>query len=127
MVQEDAHELGVVGARCLVQRRLDQAGADGVDPHPVLAEFCRQRAGEAKHAVLRGGIGGRVGRAHVHERLDRTDVDNPAPRCAQLLQKSVRHVEHAVEVDGHDVLPVLDHRFAVRGEGVAAVDAGIVD
>src|SRR2546430_9117788 len=38
VVQEDAHELGVVGARFLVQRRLDQAGADGVDPHPVLAE-----------------------------------------------------------------------------------------
>src|SRR5438132_13850109 len=43
VVQEDAHELGVVGARFLVQRRLDQAGADGVDPHPVLAEFRRQR------------------------------------------------------------------------------------
>src|SRR5262249_16704532 len=37
------------------------------------------------------------------------------------------HVEHAVEVDRHDVLPVLDHRFRLRGEGVAAVDAGIVD
>jgi len=37
------------------------------------------------------------------------------------------HVEHAVEVDRHDVLPVLEHRFRVRGEGVAAVDAGIVD
>ena len=39
----------------------------------------------------------------------------------------MRHVERAAEVDRHDVLPVLQHGIAVRGEGVAAVDAGIVD
>jgi hypothetical protein len=39
----------------------------------------------------------------------------------------MRHVENAVEVDRHDVLPILDHRFGIGGEGIAAVDAGIVD
>jgi hypothetical protein len=39
----------------------------------------------------------------------------------------VRHVEHAVEVDRHDVLPVLDHGAGLGGERVAAIDAGIVD
>jgi len=63
----------------------------------------------------------------VNERLDRADVDDPAPGRAQLCEKGMGHVEHAVEVDRHDVLPVLDHRFGGRGEGVAAVDAGIVD
>src|SRR5262249_58397909 len=61
------------------------------------------------------------------ERLDRADVDDPAPGRAQLSEKGMGHVEHAVEVDRHDVLPVLDHRFGGRGESVAAVDAGIVD
>src|SRR5258708_6340615 len=56
VVYEDLHELGVVGARLLVERRLDQAGADGVDPHPVFAELRGKRAGEAEHAVLRGGV-----------------------------------------------------------------------
>src|SRR5262245_7690725 len=58
VIQEDLHQLGIVGAYLLVERRLDQAGADGVDPHSILAEFRRQRAGEAKHAMLRGGVGG---------------------------------------------------------------------
>jgi hypothetical protein len=44
VVHEDPHELGVVGAHFLVESRLDQAGADGVDPHPVFAEFRRKRA-----------------------------------------------------------------------------------
>jgi hypothetical protein len=59
--------------------------------------------------------------------LDRTDVDDPAPGRAELFQKGMCHVEHAMEVDRHDVLPVLDHGLGIRGEGIAPVDAGIVD
>ena len=39
----------------------------------------------------------------------------------------MRHVEHAIEIDRHDVLPVFDHGVRISGEGVAAVDASIVD
>ncbi len=46
---------------------------------------------------------------------------------AQRLQQRMRDVEDAVEIDRHDVLPVLQHRIGIRGEGIAAVDAGIVD
>src|SRR5215472_317658 len=37
------------------------------------------------------------------------------------------HVEDAIEVDRHNVLPVFDHRLRISGEGIAVVDAGIVD
>ena len=43
------------------------------------------------------------------------------------LEKRVRHVEQAIEVHRHDVLPILDHRVRFSGKGVAPVDAGIVD
>ena len=42
-------------------------------------------------------------------------------------EKGVRHVEHAIEIDRHDVLPVLDDGVRIGSEGVAAIDAGIVD
>jgi hypothetical protein len=77
--------------------------------------------------VLRSGVGRRVGRAHVNEGLDRTDVDDPAPGRAELFQKGMCHVEHAMKVDRHDILLVLDHGLGIRGEGLAPVDAGIVD
>ena len=43
------------------------------------------------------------------------------------VEERLRHVEDAVEVERDDVVPVLRHRLRVRGEGVAAGDAGIVD
>src|SRR5262245_65936602 len=39
----------------------------------------------------------------------------------------MRDVEDAIKVDGHDVVPVLDHRRGLRAKGMAAIDAGIVD
>ncbi len=63
----------------------------------------------------------------MHERLDRGDVDDPPLGCAQRVKKRMRHIEHAVEIDRHDVLPVLDDGVRIGGESVAAVDAGIVD
>jgi hypothetical protein len=62
----------------------------------------------AEHAVFRGCVGGRIGRPNVNKRLDRTDVDDPAPGRAELSQKSMCHVEHPVvafiehsEASGH--------------------------
>jgi hypothetical protein len=43
-----------------------------------------------------------------------------------MVEKGVRDIEHALEVDADDVLPILDHRFRRRGEGIAPVDAGVV-
>ena len=42
-------------------------------------------------------------------------------------EEGVRHVEHAVEIDRRDVLPVLEHGICIRNKRVAPVDAGIVD
>ena len=43
MVDEGLNKLRVAGAHLLVERCLDQARADGVDPHSVFAEFRRKR------------------------------------------------------------------------------------
>src|SRR5581483_4367910 len=61
------------------------------------------------------------------ERLDRGDVDDTALAGAQGFEEGMRHVEHAIEIDGHDVVPVLDHGRRLAGKSVAAIDAGIVD
>jgi len=45
----------------------------------------------------------------------------------QGAEKGVRHVEHAIEVHRHDLLPILDHGVGIASERVAPVDAGIVD
>jgi hypothetical protein len=85
VVEKDLHEIGIVAAHLRVQRRFDQARSDGVDAHAMLAEFGGERAGKAQHAVLRGRVGRRVRRAHMHERLDRGDVDDPPLARAQGL------------------------------------------
>jgi hypothetical protein len=59
--------------------------------------------------------------------LDRADVDDAPPGRAQGAKKRVRHVEHAGQVDGDDVFPVLDHGLGGASHAVAADDAGIVD
>jgi hypothetical protein len=48
------------------------------------------------------------------------------PRGAQLPQEGVGDIEHAVEIDGHDILPVPQDCVRVGREGVAAIDAGVV-
>ncbi len=63
----------------------------------------------------------------MHEGLDRADVDDAAFAGAERREEGLRHVEDAVEVERDDVVPVLRHRLGLRGEGVAAGDAGIVD
>ena len=127
VVHEHLHVLRMIGARRCVERRLDEAGPDGVDAHAVLAELDGERLGQAEHAVLRRGVGGRGRRAHVHEGLHRADIDDAPLGLAQLVEKRLRHVEDAVEVDADDVLPVLGDDFGLGGDGVAPRDAGIVD
>ena len=51
----------------------------------------------------------------------------PAAGRTELRQEGVRDVEHAVEVDTQHLLPVLDDRLRIPGDGVAPVDAGIID
>jgi hypothetical protein len=49
------------------------------------------------------------------------------PLLVRKAEKGVRHVEHAIEVHRHDLLPILDHGVGIASERVAPVDAGIVD
>jgi hypothetical protein len=63
----------------------------------------------------------------MHERLDRADIDDPPLGRADLVEEGVGDVEHAVEIDRQDVVPVLGHGGGVAGDGIAPVDAGIVD
>ena len=46
---------------------------------------------------------------------------------AQRREEGVRHIEHAGQVDGDDVFPVLDHGLGLGEHAVTAGDAGIVD
>jgi len=54
-------------------------------------------------------------------------VDDAPLGRAQLVEKRLRHVERAGEVDRHDVLPVLGDGVQIGSDGVAPRDAGIVD
>ena len=126
MAHDHGDHVGVLGARLGIDPGLDQPRPDGVDAHAVLAEFGRQRPREAEHAVLGGRVGRRVRPAHMHERLDRADIDDPPLGRADLVEEGMRDVEH-VEVDRQDVVPVLGHGCGVAGDRIAPVDAGIVD
>src|SRR5262245_57706794 len=63
----------------------------------------------------------------MHEGLNRGDIDDPPSGLAQWLEKGVRDIEYTIKVDGHDVLPILEDRGGLRGKGIAAVDAGVID
>ena len=63
----------------------------------------------------------------MHERLDRSNIDDASLGRAQRSKKRMGHVESAVEIDRHDVLPVFYDGLGIPSERVAAVDAGIVD
>ena len=118
---------GLLARALAFKRRCDEARADRVDAHTFLAEFGGERLGEAEHAVLGGGVGRRTRRAHMHEGLDRADIDDASLAGAQRREESVRHVENAGEVDRDDVFPVVDHGLCRTQHAVAADDAGIVD
>src|SRR5262249_56386548 len=74
--------------------------------------------------MFRRGVGRRVWRAHVHERLDRSNIDDPALGRTQGIEERMRHVKHAVEIDCHDVLPILEDGIRIGGESVAAGECG---
>src|ERR1700737_796556 len=59
VIEEDLHQLRVIGARSRVERRLDQAGPDRVSAPAAFAELGRERAGKAEHPMLCGGVGER--------------------------------------------------------------------
>src|SRR5262245_7025354 len=126
VLEEDPDKLGIVGADLCIEGGFDQARTDRIDAHAIPAELGSQRPGKAQQAGLGGGICRRIWRAHVHEGLDRADIDDPPLTAPKLLKKCVRDVEDTIEVDGHDVLPVLNDRRRLGAKGVAAIDPGIV-
>ena len=74
---------GLPARDLFVQRGFDEARADRIGAHAVLAEFGGERLGEAEHAVLGGGVGRRTRRAQMHEGLDRADIDDAPLAGAQ--------------------------------------------
>jgi hypothetical protein len=44
-----------------------------------------------------------------------------------LVKEGGRDIEHAIEIDRENIVPVLGHGSRVAGDRIAAVDAGVVD
>jgi len=87
-------------------RRLDVAGADGVDADVLRGVIEGRRLGEAKHAVLRGGVRGAAldaddscARGGVHDR--------PAALLEDQRDLVLHAQEYAAEVDVDDPVPLL--------------------
>src|SRR6185437_454837 len=94
-----------------------------VDGDALLRDFARQRHGEAVHAGLCGGV---VGLAELTGlAVHRTDVDDAAEAAlGHPFHGVAAHVEHAVEVDVHQLAPLHRAHFLERG---GACSAGTVD
>src|SRR6185437_12741165 len=85
--------------------------------------FARQRHGEAVHAGLGRGVIGLAELAGLA--VHGADVDDAAESAiAHAVHHVAAHVEHAVEVDVHQVAPLRLAHFLERG---VAGDAGGVD
>src|SRR6185437_7216175 len=99
------------------------AGRHAVDGDALHRDFAGQRHREAVHAGLGRGIVGLAELAGLA--VDRRDVDDAA-ECAlgHAVDGVAAHVEHAVEVDVHQVAPLRRAHFLERG---VAGDAGGVD
>jgi hypothetical protein len=105
-------------------RRLDRAGADGVDADPARRVFERGALGETEHAVL----GGVVGRASgvADQAAERRAVDDRAAALRAHLAQFVLHARpYAAQVDGRDAVEALG-RFVGR-VGERQHDAGVVE
>src|SRR3954447_2572802 len=84
-------------------RRLDGAGADGVDADPARRVLQRGALGEAEDAVLGGMVGGAAGVAD--EAAERRTVDDRAAALLAHLAQLVLHARpHAAQVDRGDAV-----------------------
>jgi hypothetical protein len=57
----------------------------------------------------------------------RANVDDPSLGRTELVKEGVRDIEHAIQIDRQNIVPVLGHGSRVAGDRIAAVDAGVVD
>src|SRR5215204_1525096 len=107
----------------LDERRPDVAWADGVAGDVLLGSLERRHLGEADDAVLRRHIGGLEGRGD--EPMRRGDVDDaPPPSLAHRRDGEAGGVEGGGEVNGDDLIPLLDRELVDRSD---VLDAGVVD
>ncbi len=82
-----------------------------------------ERAGQLQNRALAGRVGGESGSGR--HRHDRSEIDDPTLRPAQLREKGADHRPHAIDIDAEHVGPV---RIEVLGvDRRAPDDAGIVD
>jgi hypothetical protein len=72
---DGGNHLGILGPCRCIDPGLHQTGPDSIDSHAVSTKLRRQCARKAEHAVLRCRIRSRVAPAHLHERLNQTDID----------------------------------------------------
>nr|WP_292135858.1 hypothetical protein [Brevundimonas sp.] len=100
---------------------VDQGGRDGVDANAVLAAVASQGAGQVGHGALGDVVAQHL--AVAAQARDRGGVDDAAPALLQMGIGGAASVQHAVDVDGHDLAIV------VQGHGLnraIASDAGVV-
>ena len=105
----------------LQQRRVDVAGANGVDTHAARRRLDGQRARQVEHPALGRRIRRRA--ALAQRAQDRAAVDDAARALAvHLPQRGARGAEHAVQVDVDGAQPV---GIGVVGGIGHAADAGV--
>src|SRR5262249_12441561 len=93
----------------------------------VSTEFRCERSRKAEYTMFRGRIGRRIRPAiHVEERLDRANIDDSPLGRAQLVEEGMRDVEHTIEIDRQNVVPILGDGCWFARERVAAIDACII-
>ena len=104
-------------------RRVDGAGADGVDPDPVGDVVDRERTRQRDDGALRGAVGSAV--AEADQRRDRGDVHDRAAAAGRHVRDRVLAAEERpARVDREDVLPDLERRV---GRVRRRADPGDVD
>src|SRR4051794_10580291 len=117
----------VLGPRFGIDLRLDQSRPDRIDAYTVLAELGGESSREAQDAMFRRRVCGGVRPIHMHEGLDGTDVDDPPFGRPELVQEGMCDIEHAVQIDRQDIVPVLRHRHWIAGDVITPIDSGVVD
>ena len=126
---ENFDQVRIVGAVLRVERRFDEAGADGVDAYAVLAELDGERAGESEHGAACSCRPATTARQHGTERTPRSrplTILLPwfAPSGSRKARVTLNGPSRSTaSVSGQS----LATASASRGKGVAADDAGIVD
>ena len=118
----DAQRGGLLGDLLFHQRRLDEAGADGIGVDAVVGALPGDGLGQACHAVLGEVVG--LFQLGAHEGLDGAG-EHDAPALAGGLHPAEGrpgNQEGAVGVNGHHLLPVVK---GILVKGMDDLDAGV--